>query len=65
MAIQSKYSFNNFKKVKYLIRVYKMVNVLYTSREIGSRKLIELTIRFYGLYFSDYKSIADFSNQLS
>jgi hypothetical protein len=39
-----------------------MVDILCTDYEMGSRKLIELTIRFYGLYFSDYKSIANFSN---
>jgi hypothetical protein len=61
MAIQSKCGFNNFKKVKHLTRVYKMVNILCAGREMGSRKLIELTTRFYGLHFLDYESIADFS----
>jgi len=62
MAIRSKCGFNNFKKVKYLTRVYKMVDILYAGYEIGSRKLMKLTTRFYSLYFSDCKSIADFSN---
>jgi hypothetical protein len=38
-----------------------MLNILWASREKGSRKLMELTTRFYALYLVDYKSIANFS----
>jgi len=64
IAIQSKVGFNNLKKINKIIRAYKMVEKLKAGREIGSGRLIELTIKFYTLYFTDYKSIADFSGQL-
>ena len=47
-----------------MIRAYEIVKKLKAGREIGSDWLIELTIKFYALYFADYNSIADFSNQL-
>jgi hypothetical protein len=41
-----------------------MVNKLRAGREMGSRRLIELTTCFYRLYLIDYKSILDFLGQL-
>ena len=38
-----------------------MLDVLWAGREKGSRKLIELTTRFYALHLADCKSVADFS----
>jgi hypothetical protein len=41
-----------------------MVEKLKAGHEIGSSRLIKLTIKFYALYLTDYNSIADFSSQL-
>jgi hypothetical protein len=41
-----------------------MIDKLYSGREMGSRRLIKLTTRFYALYLADYESVADFSGQL-
>jgi hypothetical protein len=64
MAIRSKCAFNNVKKIDSMIRVYQIVDKLKSGREISFRRLIELITRFYTFYFTDYESIADFSNQL-
>jgi hypothetical protein len=64
MAIQSKIGFNNLKKISKMTRVYKMVKKLKAGREMGSGRLIKLTIKFYALYLANYDSIADFSGQL-
>jgi hypothetical protein len=41
-----------------------MVEKLKAGYKIGSSRLIKLIIKFYILYLTDYKSIADFSGQL-
>ena len=64
MAVRSKCEFLNFSKVKEKTGVYQMLDMLKAGRETGSRKLMELTTRFYSLYLADYTSIADFSAQL-
>jgi hypothetical protein len=44
-----------------MIRAYEIVKKLKAGREMGSSRLIKLIIKFYTLYLTDYKSIADFS----
>ena len=42
-----------------------MLDILYTGREMGFKKLIKLITYFYILYFTDCKSIVNFSGQFS
>jgi hypothetical protein len=65
MAVRSKCEYNNYQKIKSKDRVFQMLDVLRAGRETGSGKLMELTGRFYALHLADYKSISDFSGQLS
>jgi len=46
-----------------MTKVYEMIEKLKAGREIGSGRLIKLIIKFYTLYFVNYKSITDFSGQ--
>ena len=62
IAIQLKYGYNNFQKIKTKKRAYQMLEILCSSRSTSARKLIRLTTYFYGLTLVDYKSIANFSS---
>jgi hypothetical protein len=42
-----------------------MLDMLRKGRSTGSRKLIELTTKFYAFILADYQNITDFSSQLS
>jgi hypothetical protein len=44
-----------------MTRAYKMIKKLKAGYKIGSSRLIKLTIKFYTLHLTDYKSIANFS----
>lgn len=65
MAVRSKCRYNNYQKIKDFKRVFSMLDILRAGREAGSRKLMELTTRFYSLHLAKYESISDFSGQLS
>jgi hypothetical protein len=65
MVIRSKYRYNNYQKIKTLNRIYKILDILRKRRSTSTGKLIELTTKFYAFILADYKSIADFSSQLS
>jgi hypothetical protein len=62
MAIRSKVGFNNLKKISKIIRVYKIVEKLKAGYKIGSSQFIKLIIKFYTLYLTNCKSIANFSS---
>ena len=64
IAIRSKCGFNNMKKISDMTRAYEMIEKLKAGREMGSGRLIKLTIKFYALHLVNYKSITDFSGQL-
>jgi len=46
-----------------MTKVYEMIEKLKAGREISSGRFIKLIIKFYTLYFADYKSMTDFSSQ--
>jgi len=56
IAIRSKYGFNNMKKISDMTRAYEMIEKLKAGREMGSGRLIKLTIKFYALYLADCES---------
>ena len=56
MAIRSKCGFNNMKKISDMTRAYEMIEKLKAGREMGSGRLIKLTIKFYALYLADCES---------
>jgi hypothetical protein len=62
IAIRFKYKYNNYQKIKTLNKVYKILDIFCKGRSTSTRKLIELTTKFYALILVDYKSIADFSS---
>jgi hypothetical protein len=62
IIIRSKYGYNNYQKIKALDWVYKILDILRSGRSTSTRKLIELTTKFYVFILADYKNITDFSS---